>query len=148
MRISNINYNYPIFKGRVNQVPSKPANFNHNEIDLLRQHNDLRVFKHHIYEYKKGMRNLVLTTEKAIYKPEIEARLQRENIPYVIRKVGEKNINVFFGNEDCIKIVSTFDSRLNLLSPEKDFMLGIMLGYSGPVQYGRYIKRNSEAFKN
>lgn len=26
---------------------------------------DLRVFYHHIYEYKKGIRNLILTTEKA-----------------------------------------------------------------------------------
>jgi len=148
MRISNISYNYPVFKGHVNQISPKSANFSHNEIDLMQQHNDLRVFKHHIYEYKKGMRNLVLTTEKAIYRPEIEARLQKENIPYVIHKVGEKNINVFFGNEDCIKIVSTFDPRLNLLSPEKDFMLGIMLGYSGPVQYERYIKRNPGVFKN
>ena len=25
---------------------------------------DLRVFHHHIYEFKKGIRNLILTTEK------------------------------------------------------------------------------------
>ena len=29
---------------------------------------DLRVFHHHIYEFKKGIRNLILTTEKAKYK--------------------------------------------------------------------------------
>ena len=29
---------------------------------------DLRVFHHHIYEFKKGIRNLILTTEKSKYK--------------------------------------------------------------------------------
>ena len=36
--------------------------------DLLEQSADLRVFNHHIYEFKKGIRGLILTTEKAKYK--------------------------------------------------------------------------------
>ena len=35
---------------------------------------DLRVFHHHIYEFKKGIRNLILTTEKATYKAPIAER--------------------------------------------------------------------------
>lgn len=38
---------------------------------------DLRVFHHHIYEFKKGIRNLILTTEKSKYKETIASRLQK-----------------------------------------------------------------------
>lgn len=103
------------------------------------QKNDLRVFYHHIYEYKKGLRNLVLTTEKSANRDVIEYRLKRDNIPYVINEVNDKNINVFFGNKDCIKVVYTFDKKLYKLTPEQDFMLGIMLGYDKILQCKRYF---------
>ncbi len=129
-------------------------NYNQNNISIkhstsfngikppdIAQYNDLRVFLHHIYEYKKGLRSLILTTEKASNKDYIVERLEREKIPYVINPAGERTINVFFGNEDCIKVVSTFDKHLNKLSPEKDFMLGIMLGYDKILQCRRYMKK-------
>ena len=50
----------------------------------LQQNADLKVFHHHIYEYKKGVRNLILTTERASAKEYIEKRLQNEGINYVI----------------------------------------------------------------
>ena len=105
--------------------------------------NELRVFIHHIYEYKKGLRSLILTTEKKSNQQYIEERLQKEKIPYLITPVGEKSssINVFFGNEDCINVVKTFQKPLNKLSDEQDFMLGIMLGYDKILQCQRYIKR-------
>ncbi len=103
--------------------------------------NDLKVFMHHIYEYKKGLRSLILTTEKSSNKEYIKYRLEKENIPYLIHDVSDKMINVFFGNEDCIKVVSTFDKHLNKLPPEKDFMLGIMLGYDKILQCKRYMQR-------
>lgn len=105
------------------------------------QHSELKVFLHHIYEYKKGLRSLILTTEKASNKDYIVERLEREKIPYVINPAGERTINVFFGNEQCIKVVSTFDKRLNKLSPEHDFMLGIMLGYDKIIECTRYLKK-------
>ena len=105
----------------------------------MQQINDLRVFYHHIYEYKKGLRNLVLTTEKAANKDVIESRLQREEIPYLINDVNNKNINVFFGNPDCIRVVKTFDKKLDKITPEQDFMLGIMLGYDKILQCRRYF---------
>ena len=58
---------------------------------------------------------------------------------YVINEVNDKNINVFFGNKDCIKVVSTFDKKLYKLTPEQDFMLGIMLGYDKILQCKRYF---------
>ncbi len=113
------------------------------------QYNDLRVFFHHIYEYKKGLRSLVLTTEKAENRPIIESKLKRENIPYVINDTGKKNINVFFGNKSCIRVVSTFDKQLDKLTPEQDFMLGIMLGYDKILQCKRYfVMRDKLAFQN
>lgn len=111
------------------------------------QFNELRVFYHHIYEYKKGLRYLVLTTEKKDNRPFIEAKLKKENIPYLINEVNSRNINVFFGNKDCIKIVSTFDKQLNNITPEQDFMLGIMLGYDKILQCKRYFVMR-EKFKN
>lgn len=127
----------------------KTAAFSATQQPTPVQFNELRVFYHHIYEYKKGLRSLVLTTEKAANRALIEAKLQKENIPYIIKDVNSKNINVFFGNKDCIRVVSTFNSRLDKITPEQDFMLGIMLGYDKILQCKRYfimrdkfIKRN------
>ena len=58
--------NYNSFSS-VKHIPSK------------QQINELQVFIHHIYEYKKGLRNLILTTEKAENKDVIIERLEREN---------------------------------------------------------------------
>ena len=130
--------------------PNKmPVSFCAKEIPTQSQYNDLRVFYHHIYEYKKGLRSLVLTTEKADNRWIIENKLQKEQIPYVINNINAKNINVFFGNRDCIRVVSTFDSRLDKLTPEQDFMLGIMLGYDKILQCRRYfVMRDKYFLKN
>ncbi len=106
---------------------------------------DLRVFHHHIYEFKKGIRNLILTTEKAKYKAPIAERLEKENIDYVIHDISPNKINVYFGAKDCVDVVKSFQNpKLNELTPEQDFMLGIMLGYDRVRQCERYmkIKRN------
>ncbi len=108
---------------------------------------DLQVFCHHIYEYKKGLRNLVLSTEKASNKDLIEKRLKRENIPYVIHEIAENKINVYFGNQACIDVVATFDKRLNKLTPEQDFILGMMLGYDRLQQCERYLKMRKNGTK-
>lgn len=102
---------------------------------------ELGVFMHHIYEYKKGLRSLILTTEKPANREYIEYRLKREKIPYVVQEVGGKVINVYFGDENCINVVKTFKKPLSKLSDEQDFMLGIMLGYDKILQCKRYLKR-------
>jgi hypothetical protein len=107
---------------------------------LQQQTMDLQVFYHHIYEYKKGLRNLVLTTEKQEYRSHIEDRLKGNKIDYVIQDVNTKKMNVFFGAKDCVEVVKTFiDKKLNKLSPEQDFILGIMLGYDRLKQCARYL---------
>ncbi len=109
--------------------------------------NELQVFCHHIYEYRKGLRNLVLTTERAKNKEVIEKRLEKEKIPYVIHEITDEKINVYFGNQFCIDIVSTFDSQLNKLTPEQDFILGIMLGYDRLQQCDRYLKMRKKGLE-
>ena len=101
---------------------------------------DLKVFHHHIYEYKKGLRELILTTEKASSQEYIESRLQKEKISYLINKITDTKINVFFGSDICIKVVERFNSSLNKLTPEEDFILGTMLGYSKLQQCERYLR--------
>lgn len=112
--------------------PKVPAPANYNE---------LKVFVHHIYEYKKGLRSLILTTEKKSNENYIKYRLEKDEIPYVIHDIDKDKINVYFGSEDCINVVKTFSKKLSKLSPEQDFMLGIMLGYDKILQCQRYMKR-------
>ena len=109
---------------------------------------DLRVFHHHIYEFKKGIRNLILTTEKAKYKAPIAERLEKENIDYVIHEIPNDKINVYFGAKECVDVVKSFQNpKLNELTPEQDFMLGIMLGYDRVRQCERYIKIKNNQIK-
>lgn len=141
--INNYNTNYQ--HSRFNNGMTIPGFTAKKIIPTKEQHNELRVFLHHIYEYKKGLRSLILTTEKKSNELYITQKLKQEKIPYFITPAGEKSINVFFGNEDCIKVVSTFDKKVSRLSPEKDFMLGILLGYDKILQCKRYMQRLGKA---
>ena len=108
--------------------------------------NDLKIFYHGIYEYKKGVRKLILCTEKSVYKDKIEKRLTQEKIAFSIQNISGNLLNVFFGASECIELVSDFVAKkLNQLSAEEDFMLGTMLGYDLIEQCKRYktIKTNS-----
>ncbi len=101
---------------------------------------DLRVFYHHIYEYKKGIRNLILTTEKAEYKDAITERLEKEKIAYKIDELNGKNINVYFGADECVDVIKTLNPRLSEHTAEEDFILGILLGYDRVKQCSRYLR--------
>ncbi|PID93302.1 MAG: hypothetical protein CSA95_08420 [Bacteroidetes bacterium] len=102
----------------------------------------MQVLLHHIYEYKKGLRSLVLHTMSKEEQYKMEELLTRKKIPYVLQVVNDKKVNVFFGKQECIKIVEGFgDKSLSDFSDEEDFMLGIMLGYDRTQQCERYLKR-------
>lgn len=107
----------------------------------------MKVFCHHVYEYKKGLRNLVLHTTRAEHREAIEAKLQAEGIAHLVYPLGNGSINVFFGNSLCIEVLRRTDAgNLARLSDEEDFLLGIMLGYDRLQQCARYLKRrNREA---
>lgn len=147
MRIGAITqYNYIPGGNTYNQRVSFTSK-NKLPMDIIEEINDLKVFKHHIYEYKKGLRNLILTTEKAKYKDAIEEKLKHEGISYIIHEIKNNNINVYFGADQCIDVVKTFNPKLNKLTPEQDFILGIMLGYDRLKQCERYLKIKTKQIK-
>ncbi len=102
----------------------------------------MEVFAHHIYEFKKGLRNLILHTTHKAMKEKIIIRLEKEKIPYLIYPVGENNINILFGEAKCIDVIKSFKKQsLNDYTDEEDYILGIMLGYDCIKQCERYLKR-------
>lgn len=104
----------------------------------------MEIFTHHIYEYKKGLRDLILYTTNKEFKPLIEKRLKKEGIDYKIDLINDKNINVYFGHSLCIEIINSFEkSKLNEFTKQEDFILGILLGYSKILQCERYLKKSS-----
>lgn len=128
--------------GTYNSYYNAQTNFQAAKITpSTKQWNELRVFSHHIYEYKKGLRNLILTTEKEANRAVIINRLEKENISYLIQNVDKNKINVFFGNPDCISVIRSFNQpKLNQYTPEQDFILGTLLGYDKIQQCQRYMK--------
>ena len=89
----------------------------------------MKVLCHHIYEYKKGLRNLVLHTMQAEDLEEAKSKLDRHSIESFIQQVSPKKINIFFGKKECIDIIRSFGNKtLNIYTPEEDFILGILLG--------------------
>ena len=86
---------------------------------------DMKVLMNHIYEYKKGVRRMVLFTFNKKYEDFAIRRLESQNIKYVIQPVGNDRLNLYFGREECLNAIRMIVTRpLNLLTPEEDFMLG------------------------
>lgn len=105
---------------------------------------ELKVFLNHIYEYKKGVRQMVLYTTNRKYEAFAVNRLKSQRIKFVIQPVDEERINLFFGKAECINAIRLMVTRpLNLLTPEEDFILGAMLGYDICAQCKRYCTRKA-----
>ncbi len=105
---------------------------------------DMKVLMNHIYEYKKGVRRMVLFTCPRKYQEFATCRLQSQHIDYVLQPAGERNINVYFGRPECLEAIRLIVTRpLNQLSPEEDFILGTMLGYDLCAQCQRYCERKN-----
>jgi len=104
----------------------------------------MKVFNHHVYEYRKGLRNLILYTTCSNNIAIIKKRLERIKIEFEIYSIGPSKINVFFGNIYCIEIIKSINKKnLNEYTPEEDFILGTMLGYCRKQQCTRYLKLKS-----
>ena len=102
----------------------------------------MQVLMHHIYEYKKGLRSLVLHTMSTDELFKAEELLLRKGIRFFVQFVNERKINIFFGMEQCVSIIESFNRKsLTEFTEEEDFILGIMLGYDRTQQYDRYVKR-------
>ena len=109
----------------------------------------MEVFNHHLYEYKKGLRNLVLHTCRREIGYDIICKLEKYNVEYMIYPLGKKHINVFFGNTACLEIIRRIGKfHLSRYTPEEDFILGIMLGYDRCRQCERYLQLRDKSSRS
>ena len=103
---------------------------------------DLKVLMNHIYEYQKGVRQMILFTCQKKYEQAVTERLSSQKIDYVLQPAGKNNLNVYFGWRECLEAIRLIVTRpLNMLTPEEDFILGTMLGYDICAQCQRYCER-------
>ena len=112
--------------------------------DTTRLPEDMKGLVNHIYEFKKGVRRMVLFTFNKRYEQFAVTRLQHQNISYVIQPVGNDRLNLFFGKKECLDAIRLMITKpLCQLTPEEDFILGAMLGYDICAQCERYCERKS-----
>lgn len=106
---------------------------------------EVKVFLNHIYEYKKGIRNMVLCTLNKSYEQIAIDRLKSQQICYIKQEAGERTVNLFFGRPECIEAIRLLVTQpLNCLTPEEDFILGAMLGYDICLQCERFCTRKNK----
>jgi hypothetical protein len=96
----------------------------------------MKVFCHHLYEYKKGLRDLVLHTTSATYEERISVKLLRNRIAHIIHRLENGNINVFFGNEACVRVLKLYSAT---------GFLGHRFGVNTCAQGGRHERRGEGA---
>ena len=106
----------------------------------------MQVFGHHVYEYRKGLRNLVLHT---LSEADLEAarhRLEVAEIEYEIYPVKDTDRhNIFFGAKESVDVIRLINKEdLCDYTPEEDFMLGTMLGYDRRQQCERYLEQRAK----
>ena len=103
---------------------------------------EIKVLLNHIYEYKKGVRHLILHTLNKCYLPIAIERLKSQGICYTVQEASEHAVNLYFGRPECVETIRLITTRpLNQLSPEEDFILGALLGYDLRIQCERFRKR-------
>jgi hypothetical protein len=111
---------------------------------MSRKSPDMQIFIHHIYEYQKGLRSLVLHTMNISEQARAEQMLEQRKISYQLQIVNTRKINIFFGAEECVNIIKSFGNKsLSDYSDEEDFILGSLLGYDKLMQCERYLKRKN-----
>ena len=102
---------------------------------------DMKVLMNHIYEYKKGVRRMVLFTFNERFESFAITRLQSQNISYIVQPVGNGRLNLFFGKPECLDAIRLMVNKpLSQLTPEEDFILGAMLGYDICAQCERSVR--------
>jgi hypothetical protein len=106
----------------------------------------LRLFHHHIYEYGRGIRALILMT---ISRRELElvlGRLEAQGIHHFVQELNPVKVNLFFGRPAFVAVARSVVTRpLNALTAEEDFMLGTLLGYDGEQQCRRFLTRSGRS---
>lgn len=100
----------------------------------------MSLFEHQLYEYKKGVRPMVLLTLGVEERDTVLKRLEGMNVSHLTVPLGRDRVNVFFGDSICIDVIRKMGkSSLTELTPEEDFILGTLLGYDVNQQCQRYL---------
>lgn len=100
----------------------------------------VHILGHHLYEYDKGVRQMFMMTANAQDADHIIRRLKEKVVDYYVQTVSATKFNVFFGRSAWIETVRNVVRKpLNQLSPEEDFILGILLGYDKEKQCLRFL---------
>ncbi|NBC32792.1 MAG: DUF2023 family protein [Alphaproteobacteria bacterium] len=104
-----------------------------------------QVFQHHLYEYRKGVRPLFMMTMSVIAAERVVNALTNSSIDYHVHTVNDTKVNVFFGRPAMVEMVRRIVNKpLNHLSPQEDFILGILLGYDKEEQCRRFVARSKQ----
>ncbi|KID48952.1 hypothetical protein C095_07635 [Fusobacterium necrophorum subsp. funduliforme B35] len=69
----------------------------------------MEIFYHHIYEYQKGVRNLILHSTSRENLNLVRNKLTAENIAFLIYPLGKEKINIFFGDPECIAVIKKLE---------------------------------------
>ena len=72
---------------------------------------EAKVLANHIYEYKKGVRRMILFTCNRRFEQQACHRLCRQSIDYVVQPAGKENVNVYFGRRECLDAIRLFVTR-------------------------------------
>ncbi len=100
----------------------------------------MSLFEHQLYEYKKGVRPMVLLTLSAKDKTGAVRRLEDMEVAHLSVPLGTDRVNLFFGDSACIDVIRRMGKKsLTELTPEEDFILGTLLGYDVKQQCHRYL---------
>jgi hypothetical protein len=107
----------------------------------------LRLLRHHLYEYGKGVRPMFLATLDGRDLPAARRQIEGAGVAYHLHPASPTRVNVFFGRPVLIETVRAMiaDRPLAELSPEEDFILGTLLGYDREQQCRRYLDRSGRA---
>ena len=102
----------------------------------------MRIVNHHLYELSKGIRPLSMLTMTVAGSAPVVTRLMSKGVAHYVHRACPTKVNVVFGQPAAVAAVRRFLTvPLCKLSPEHDFMLGILLGYDREKQCVRYLER-------
>ena len=103
--------------------------------------NKLELFSHLLYECRKGVRSAALCTLKEECREIAISKLNSNQMAYFIYPLNNGRFNLYFGAQICIDVLKKICNKpMNRLSPEEDFMVGAILGYSMHEQCRRYTQ--------
>lgn len=106
----------------------------------------MAVLLHHLYEYRKGVRHMVLLTLTPDDLDVVTTRLTLDSVDFFVQPVSPRKSNLYFGRSIWVETARRIVTKpLSHLSPEEDFILGTLLGYDREQQCRRYLVQSSRA---